>query len=218
MSLNIDLIYCQIGLGPPFQPHKELPQTYIDDVERNKKRARAASSSSTIPDTGVPLDMESFVVSPHTTPPRSTKKAITVWKSLDPKTLRATMGKGGINLPADELLSQLDGNISYNIRFYCVAKVGLDHIISKQNGFELQESQHQHGVLEIVTKYQLGQGAFKSANKGLLTIHGATLSADRETEPWAKLGQSVEVAVKRFFYVTQESKDSDVWLLITCSA
>lgn len=75
-----------------------------------------------------------------------------------------------------------------------------------QKTFEIEDSRRYQATLEVMTNVKLGQGAFKSANKRLLTIHAASQQVITSDIPWSQLNQMMSVVCKRFFYVSQEAE------------
>ncbi|KAJ7600073.1 hypothetical protein C8J56DRAFT_1037673 [Mycena floridula] len=100
----------------PLQPPTTLEEPAI------KKRGRGASEAAIVPSSEVvDLTQTSVTCSPEITPPRPTKKnAVSgAWNYWIRK---HSLGKGGINLPADELMTKLDTNVLFNIKFYPILK------------------------------------------------------------------------------------------------
>ncbi|KAJ7589093.1 hypothetical protein C8J56DRAFT_1048719 [Mycena floridula] len=170
---------------PSTQPSMTLPEVTI------KKRGRGVSDVEVVPASEIVDLTQNFETLPTT--PRLTKQSATggVWKSPDHRALRDTLGKGGMNLPAEELMTKLDTNVLLNVKFFPVLKL---------------DSQRHQATLEVITNVKLGQGAFKSANKGLLTIHAASQKVITSDMPWSQLNQMMPVVCKRFFYVSQEEE------------
>ncbi|KAJ7589064.1 hypothetical protein C8J56DRAFT_1048706 [Mycena floridula] len=107
-----------------------------------EREAHAYRRPSTQPSMTLPEDLtQNFKTLPTT--PRLTKQSATggVWKSPDHRALRDTLGKGGMNLPAEELMTKLDTNVLLNVKFFPVLKLGLTEAMAGPKKFEIQDSQ-----------------------------------------------------------------------------
>ncbi|KAJ7573274.1 hypothetical protein C8J56DRAFT_903773 [Mycena floridula] len=112
----------------------------VEELNNSETEREAHAIHATIDDTSR-RSHPKFQDFTHNT--KTSKQSATggVWKSPDHRALRDTLGKGGMNLPAEELMTKLDTNVLLNVKFFPVLKLGLTEAMAGPKKFEIQDSQ-----------------------------------------------------------------------------